>query len=873
MSAVPVRRLALPAAVADVVPDALTVGAVLQAHAADRPHAVAVRDRHDALTYADLHRSAADLAQRLVADSSSGSPVAILARQGTPAVTAMLGAALAGRPHAVLDPTVPAPARRDVLARIPGATLVVDREHAGDAAGLSWSGDLVELAFHGTSAPAAGGALGAGVVTDPETALAISWTSGSTGRPKGVVHSHRSTMMNGLRVAQSFGVGRDDVLLTLSPLALVGAVTPLFAALAAGACCACYPLAQEGAEGLADFLEDAGVSIVQTGPGRLRVLADHLLASPRARAAREHVRLLLIGGDRLEADHARQATALFPSARVIHRYSTSETNWIAGAELVLPIPDTARGAVPVGWPVPWLEVTIEEDEVVVRGDALATGYWLDPQATARRFGRAGGLTRYCTGDRATWRADGCLDLGGRQDRTIKVNGVLVDPAAVESILEQLPGVSQAAVVDWDAGRGMTRLAAFVVLDGVERTGSDVRREAAALLPAAQVPAVIEVLPSLPVGASGKVDGHTLRTRAATSAAAGFVAPEGPTEQAVAGIVASVLGIRAVGRHDDVFALGADSLDTAELVARLEPVLGRPLSTSLLLENPTPAQLAALPRTPDADRRHLVRVAGGSPQRPALVLASGAGGTHVETMAALAREVGDVDAFVAVPRASEHRGWPDRTVRRMGRTIADDVTALLADRTVVFVGQSGGGAILMEAAHQLAARGAMPQLVVLIDTAAPERPIAHRGRRVRGRITLERRRGLPAWRRPYAYLRAVVRPRRWWWWVSAGAVWRAEPTRGQSFEVLRSRALDFWYPPPYPGDVLVLIAADEDRGSGIQGDPTAWSGFVSGSLRTTLVPGRHASTVVPPNRAVAASVIADALDRLGARGVPGDPATG
>ena len=61
-------------------------------------------------------------------------PVLVLARHGAPAVVALVGVAMSGRPYVVLDPTAPAPARQRVADRFPGSAVVTDRDHAPSAA-------------------------------------------------------------------------------------------------------------------------------------------------------------------------------------------------------------------------------------------------------------------------------------------------------------------------------------------------------------------------------------------------------------------------------------------------------------------------------------------------------------------------------------------------------------------------------------------------------------------------------------------------------------------------------------------------------------------------------------------------------------------
>jgi acyl-CoA synthetase (AMP-forming)/AMP-acid ligase II len=56
-----------------------------------------------------------------------------------------------------------------------------------------------------------------------------------------------------------------------------------------------------------------------------------------------------------------------------------------------------------------------------------------------------GARMYRTGDAGRWRADGQLEVSGRLDRQLKVNGFRVDPGEIENALAGHPGIAQVTV--------------------------------------------------------------------------------------------------------------------------------------------------------------------------------------------------------------------------------------------------------------------------------------------------------------------------------------------------------------------------------------------------------------------------------------------
>ena len=123
---------------------------------------------------------------------------------------------------------------------------------------------------------------------------------------------------------------------------------------------------------------------------------------------------------------------------------------------------------------------------------------------------------------------------------------------------------------------------------------DVRKHAAARLPAYMVPSDVVLLRTLPLTQTGKLDVAALPEpdRELTAAHADFVAPATPVESAVAAAFAEVLRLERVGARDNFFERGGHSLLATQLVARLRDQLGIDVPLRLVFEIPVLADLAA-----------------------------------------------------------------------------------------------------------------------------------------------------------------------------------------------------------------------------------------------------------------------------------------
>ncbi|MFC9502177.1 amino acid adenylation domain-containing protein [Streptomyces sp. NPDC057002] len=563
--------------------------ALIADHAARSGGSVAVEHDGRGITYAQLLDSAHALAGRLSARGvGRGDLVAVALPRGIEAVTAVLGVLLSGAAYCPLDPTAPPERRAELLDDARPALVVTSGAHAGDFTDRT----VLRLDQPEPESPAAS-------PTTPTPTLDglayVIHTSGSTGRPKGVEIGHRALAHFVSGATHRYGLHRGDRVLQFAPLHFDTSVEELFLTLCAGATLVVRTGDMtESVPGFLDACARLRISFLDLPTAYWHELA--YAVSTGAATLPAEVRTVVIGGEpALPARVDGWREAVGTSIRLLNSYGPTEATVVATVA-DLHDPSLVPGDVPIGLPLPGTRAAVVDGELHLLGDNLALGYRGEPAPDASHFApldRLPGAPRaYRTGDLVRIGDDGQLRHLGRADAEFKISGHRVHPAEVERVLVTHPGVRDAVVVGQVLGDGTRRLSAYVVPDGPAPAVALIRDRLRAVLPAAMIPSAVEFLDRLPRTSSGKIDRKALATPGEQPAVKVAVAvAHSSLERTIAAVWQHMLGVAAVSAQDDVFDLGAQSLQAIQVANRLGVALRREVKVAWLFQHPTPAGLA------------------------------------------------------------------------------------------------------------------------------------------------------------------------------------------------------------------------------------------------------------------------------------------
>lgn len=525
--------------------------------------ALVVADTGERTTYALLDAEAAAVGGRLAdAGVTRGDLVAVRTADRRQFCVALLGCWSAGAVPVPLSARAPA-AYIDNVARRVGATisLTVDDTAPGGLRPLG--------------APS----------RDPHGALDLAYvmhTSGSTGRPKPVALSHRALAAYRTAFTAATRLHSGDRFLQVAPVTFDVVFEELLPVWGVGGAVVLAPDVPEEPRLLLAHVERHGVTVAELTTVYWRLMVRHLQVA--GAAVPDRLRLLLVGGEMATAGLIRDSLAL--GLPIAHVYGVTEAGITSTIEFFdRADPPGKPGGVPVGPPLANSTVHVVDaagrpcppgrvGEVWLGGDSLAEGYLGDPAATAAQFvtepgGALPAGRYYRTGDAGRLSRSGSLEVLGRLDDEVKVNGVRVDLTELEAALHAVSGTTAAAVVAVPDD-GAHRLHGFVVpAQGAPPPGA-VRRLLAERLPPPLVPDSVIHVGAIPVTEHGKVDRAALASRiAAGHRDRPADADAGTASQRV--VLAAWTA--AVGRPpadlDQNFAdAGGDSLALLELVTRL-----------------------------------------------------------------------------------------------------------------------------------------------------------------------------------------------------------------------------------------------------------------------------------------------------------------
>ena len=300
----------------------------------------------------------------------------------------------------------------------------------------------------------------------PEDVAELVFTSGTTGRPKGVILTHGNICSNVKMAGAAFEVTPSNRVLAILPLShMFEQVADLLVPLSGGALIIYISTLRPDV--IFGAMSHYGVTNMGCVPRVLELFADGIKREARVqgklgllerihriacklpfawrpklfKSIHRHLggsfKYFVVGGARLDPLLGRWWEGL--GIKVVQGYGMTEASPVVSSGTL-----TDRDHSSVGRPLPGVEVKIADDEeILVRGPNVTTGYWQNDIATQNAFQDGWYMTR----DLGYFDNQGRLHIRGRKDNMFVLpNGMNVYPEDIEQVLYEDSRLADAVVL-------------------------------------------------------------------------------------------------------------------------------------------------------------------------------------------------------------------------------------------------------------------------------------------------------------------------------------------------------------------------------------------------------------------------------------------
>lgn len=548
----------------------------------------ALADVHGhSLSYADLleviDRTAGDLASAGLAWRA----VATVVRNGPSAAATFLSVSSAGA-CAPLNPALKRGQASELIRSLAAAAVVLEEGLEGEWAAAAADAGVPVIGLRQEDPAGAfrlilPARIAPTAVAARSEALLLT-TSGTTAAPKVVGLSHEGLLWTASVIARGLELGPPDVAFNVMPLFHIhGLVACLLAPLAAGSSVVCSPGFDPAKA--AGWIGAAGATYLSCVP----TIHQALLRTAATRPSTEwagSLRVLRSSSAPLDPTTWKRLSETF-HVPVVQAYAMTEAShqmasvpmresgpdWVGTVGL----PDAAEARVVAdsgheAGPA-------EEGEILVRGRGVITGYLAPSAANEAAF--VDGWLR--TGDRGYLDDGGKLRLTGRSKEFINRGGTKISPYQVEAEILAYPGVRECAVYPVAHPSLGEEVAVALVAEEEGFELARLREFLQTRLPEDRIPHLVRVVPELPVGPTGKVQRLGLAAQLAAASQPGLGPDSGDDSMDA---IRRILDRPDLGRADDFFVSGGDSIALAEFSSWLSDTQGVEFEAAELLERGT-----------------------------------------------------------------------------------------------------------------------------------------------------------------------------------------------------------------------------------------------------------------------------------------------
>jgi amino acid adenylation domain-containing protein len=599
---------------------------VVEHIAATYPDKIAIRKDNCTISYRDLNNGANQLT-RLLKDLGvvKGSIVGVLASPGIPLVQTVLSVFKNGSIYLPVDTSQAEERIVQIFSDCAPKVIVVDAENEADVKSLiSKHGFAVEYVVvwnNGKSAVYINEgrkfknenrniAFYAGsnteLVSEPDDSNYIFYTSGSTGVAKAILGCNKGLGHFINWEIEEFKLDKNCAVSFLSQFTFDASLRDIFIPLCTGGTlCIPSPDVKGNIIQLLEWIEENKITLIHCVPSIFRLVVKEL-ESFDGRNIAQHLKFILMAGEPLYVkDIKNWRERMGDTTELVNLYGTSETTLAKTFHRIKDIPADPAQTIHAGKPISNTVVAIlngdipcgpgEIGEIYIKTPFMSKGYYNNEELTKKIFVQNPLVTdrvdlMHKTGDFGRYAADGTIEVLGRRDEQVKVNGIRVELGEIRqkvAAIKDIEEVEIVAIKNNDMGNDLV-----CYYTGRKYDANAIKEMLETTLNRNVTPAWFIHLDKFPLTINGKVDKRAL------PAPVDFLvndhdykAPVSDMERSLEEMCKQVLGLNRVDRNISFFRIGGTSLKAMQYISAIYKEFGISINLRDIFERDSIAELA------------------------------------------------------------------------------------------------------------------------------------------------------------------------------------------------------------------------------------------------------------------------------------------
>lgn len=533
------------------------------------PDKIAVVDGETEISYQDLKQASQNLAAALNKAYPNAEVVALAVHPSVEVMIGILGILRAGKVFLPLDPEQQSARLETILQDCEVEILLVK----GDLPDLpNISGDIKEIAE-----------LSSSVSTEEQKQVPgrddwayVIYTSGSTGTPKGVKVGNQNLINYIFWLKETLNISPESKSILTSSYSFDLGYSSIFPII----CCGgelhlVSKQTYQQPEDLLSYITQRGITYLKVTPSLFTTLvrSSHLEAKQL-----ESLTHIILGGEPIITKDVKTCADLAGHIKFVNHFGPTETTIGTIAHQIEDLPSFINSPT-IGRPISNTQVHILDEygqlvppgtvgEICIAGASVGLGYYNRRELTEEKFINTDFTKNdrlYKTGDLGRWLADGNIELRGRVDDQVKINGFRVEPKEINAHLTDFKSIESSLILVTEVGEKKSLVVYYISAEEVDH--ELIRIFLSERLPEYMVPTIYFRIDRLPLTANGKLDRKALPDPELSTEDI-TVGPVSKEEKILADSWKEVLGLENLGVTDNFFAVGGDSIKSILISAKL-----------------------------------------------------------------------------------------------------------------------------------------------------------------------------------------------------------------------------------------------------------------------------------------------------------------